>query len=295
MIRKPIIYHGLFATGFFQALYRAEPAFALMLCTTLEYHVLVNLPLLILSVPFHSLFPLAITSVATSLGVCVAAAAQAELPRNKRRFWSRPLVALLFFLQPIWRGWARYQGRLSLRPTPQGAIESLDSLALKDRSQALDQIEYWAEAHMDRLDFVKKILERLEAQGWQIKVDAGWSTFDVEILGSRWAHLQLATVAEAHRGNKWLFRCRLRTSWSLPAKLAIGVMLGFELLVIGFADYPWLWLLLLTLPAFAWFLEQDQRDLQRLVAALVDDVARKNGLIKINRKKSEKKPDDKSP
>ena len=43
-LNKPIIYHGIFATGFFQTLYRAEPASALMFCTTLEYHVLVSLP-----------------------------------------------------------------------------------------------------------------------------------------------------------------------------------------------------------------------------------------------------------
>ena len=69
-----------------------------MLCTSLEYHVLVNLPLLALSVPFRWLLPLALASVAFSLGVCVVAGAQADLPRNKRRFWSRPMVALLFFL-----------------------------------------------------------------------------------------------------------------------------------------------------------------------------------------------------
>ena len=294
MLRQPIIYHGLFATGFFQTLYKSEPAFALMICTTLEYHVLVNLPLLILYVPFHSLLPLAITSVATSLTVCIAAAAQAELPRDKKCFWSRPLVALLFFLQPIWRGWARYQGRLSLRPTPQSAYESLDSLALRDRTQSLNQVEYWAEAHMDRLDFVKKVMARLEAQAWQIKPDAGWSNFDVEIFGSRWARLQLTTVTEPHPGNKLLFRCRLRTAWSLPAMLAIGSMLGFELLVIGFSNMPLLWWLLLSLPLFAWYLEQEQRDLQRLIATLLDEVARQNGLIKIPRRQGKKVDDKKS-
>ena len=92
-----------------------------MVCTTLEYHVLVTLPLWVLSVTFHPLLPLAITSLLISLGVCVAAGAQAALPRKKTRWWSRPLVALLFFLQPIVRGWARYQGRLLVRPTPAGA------------------------------------------------------------------------------------------------------------------------------------------------------------------------------
>jgi O-antigen biosynthesis protein len=284
-VRRPIIYHGLFATGFFQSLYSGEPSMAPMFCTSLEYHVLITLPLVALSVPFRHILPLAITSVLISLGVCVAAAIQAELPRDKRRFWSRPLMALLFFLQPIVRGWARYQGRLSLAPTPRAAVENLASLALEDRPTELDCVEYWANTTIDRLDFVKRILSRLEAQGWEIKSDTGWCDFDMEILGSRWAHLQLTTVAEPHASGKQLLRCRLRTTWSLPAKVALSLMLGFELVVIGFIqqDLWWIWLLLLTVPAFAWYLRRDQRDLQRLISTVLDEIAKISGLIKLHR------------
>jgi len=101
--RSSMIYHGVFGTAAFQSLYTAEPALGLMLCTSLEYHVLLTLPLMVLSVPFGWMLPLAVTSFAISIGVCTAAAFQADLPRGKRRVWSRPLVALLFFLQPIVR------------------------------------------------------------------------------------------------------------------------------------------------------------------------------------------------
>jgi glycosyltransferase involved in cell wall biosynthesis len=282
-IRRPIIYHGLFATGFFQSVYCAEPSTALMFCTSLEYHALVNFPLLALSVPFRAVLPLAITSLMISLGVCVAAAVQAALPRDKRRLWSRPLIALLFFLQPMVRGWARYQGRLSLGPTPKSAVESLDSLALKDRPEALQEVEYWANTAMDRVDFVQRILQRLDQQGWEIKADVGWSNFDMEIFGSRWSHLQLATVAEPHAGGKQLLRCRLRMAWSLSAKVALCAILGFELVVIGFIWHTlWqIWFLLLTVPAFAWYVRHDQHDLQRLISVVLDDIAQKNGMIKL--------------
>ncbi|HZM04547.1 MAG TPA: glycosyltransferase [Candidatus Saccharimonadales bacterium] len=282
-IRRPIIYHGLFATGFFQSVYCADPATGLMFCTSLEYHALVNLPLLALSVPFRDLLPFAVTSIMISLGVCVAAAVQADLPRNKRRVWSRPLVALLFFLQPIVRGWARYQGRLNLAPTPQAALESLESMTMRDRPGELDQVEYWASAAMDRVGFVRHILRRLDEQGWEIKADMGWSDYDVEIFGSRWAHLQITTVAEPYAGGKQLLRCRLRTAWSLASKVALCSMLGFELVVIGFIWYTlWqIWFLLLTVPAFAWYVKRDQRDLQSLISVLLDAIAEKNGLIKL--------------
>jgi glycosyltransferase involved in cell wall biosynthesis len=287
-LRRPMIYHGLFATGFFQGLYQTEPATVLMLCTSLEYHALVNAPLLALSVPFHPLFPFALTSIFFSLGVCIVAAAQADIPRNKRRFWSRPMVALLFFLQPIVRGWARYQGRLSLGPTPKAAVETFQSLALKDRPEALDHVEYWSDTTMDRLDFVRRILLRLEQQGWEVKPDTGWSNFDAEIFGSRWAQLQLSTVAEPHAGGKQLLRCRLRTAWSLSAKVAICSILGFELVVIGFVWHAlWqIWFLLLTVPAFAWYVNRERRDLQRLISVILDDIARKLGIAKLNGKKT---------
>ena len=146
-------------------------------------------------------------------------------------------------------------------------------------------MEYWDESGMDRLEFLRLILRRLDQQGWPSKVDSGWSEFDVEIFGSRWAHLQLATVTEGHGSNRQLLRCRLRTIWSLLANIAFWSMLGFELLVIGFVGsvIPWLWFLLLTLPLFVWFLEQEQRDLQRLIVVLLDEVAKQKQLHKVIR------------
>jgi hypothetical protein len=61
----------------------------------------------------------------------------------------------------------------------------------------------------------------------------------------------------------------------LAGETGILAALGFELLIIGIirSEQPWLWMLLLTMPIFAWFLEQEKRDLQRLIAAFLDDVA----------------------
>ena len=110
--RRPIIYHGVFSSGFFQTLYTGQPDYALMFLTSLEYHVLITLPLLVLGSVFRILIPLGITSFLATLAVWHGGAMQAELPKGNRNFWSRPLVAFLFFLQPIVRGWARYRGNL---------------------------------------------------------------------------------------------------------------------------------------------------------------------------------------
>ena len=133
-----------------------------------------------------------------SVGVCAAAGAQAELPRKKSQWWSRPLIALLFFLQPIVRGWARYRGRLAMRPPRLAAQHSLDSVALRESSQPLGEVDYWSQQRMDRLAFVAALLRRLDEKGWPNRSDVGWSEFDVEVYGSRWSHLQITTVAEDH-------------------------------------------------------------------------------------------------
>ncbi len=282
LIRPPIIYRGLFASAGFQFLYASEPAVNFMATAMLEYHVLVTLPLWVVSVIFHPLLPVAITSLLISLGVCVVAGAQAALPRNKRRWWSRPLVGLLFFLQPIVRGWARYQGRLTQRPTALAARQTLDSVALRDSRQPLREVQYCAKQGLDRLALVVDILRRLDQQGWANKADIGWSDYDVEVYDSRWCKLQLTTVMEEQAKNQHLVRCRLRARWALRARVVFWSLCGFELFICGLfgPTLPWLWLLLLTLPLFVWFLRREQRNLQSMVAVFLDELAKEWHLTK---------------
>jgi hypothetical protein len=283
LLRPPIIYRGLFGSAGFQSLYATEPAITLTLCTTLEFHLLVTLPLWILSGIFHHILPLAITSVLISLTVCAAAASQAALPKFSVRPWSRPLVALLFFLQPIVRGWARYQGRLLPRSAPLAARQTLDSVALRESSLRLDEVDYWSAVPLDRLQYIAEILRRLDLQGWLSKSDIGWSDYDVEIYGSRWNQLQLATVAEDHAQGRHLIRCRLRVRWSLQAKVLFWGLVGFELLLLGLVGtrWPWLWLLLLSLPLLAWFLHRLGRNLQSMIVVFLDQLAKDLNLTRL--------------
>jgi O-antigen biosynthesis protein len=283
LVRSPIVYRGLFASAGYQFLYSTDPALSLMLFTTLEYHVLVTVPLWVLSVMWPPLLPLAMGSLATSLGVCIAAGMQAALPRRKLRWWSRPLVALLFLLQPLVRGWARYHGRLSRQRTPLAAQQTIDSLALRHSKMPLRQVDYWADPAIDRFAFVAAILRRLETQNWPHKADSGWSDYDVEIYGTRWSNLQLTTVAEEHPNRRQLIRCRVEPRWSLQAQVLFWGLCGLELLVLGFfaARFSWLWLLLLTLPALGWLLYCEQRSMQSMIPVLLDELAREWKLQKI--------------
>ena len=282
-LRAPVIYHGLFGSAGFQKMYASSPATTLMLCTTLEYHLFVVLPLFILAGIVHHLLPLAILSLLLPVSVCALAGAQAALPKGKIEWWSRPLVALLFLLQPIVRGLARYQGRLAQRPLKMAAQESLDSLALFHGRQSLREVQYWANKRVERLDYVAAILRRLQERGWPAKSDVGWSDYDVEIAGSRWSRLLLVTVAEDHPQDRQLVRCRLRAAWSFQAKVAFWALLALALAVIGMVgfDHVWPWFILLTLPVFGWFVGRERRKLQSVVTVFLDQLGKELGFVKI--------------
>jgi O-antigen biosynthesis protein len=283
LTRQPMIYHGWFGSGFFQTLYSPAPSFTLMLVTSFEYHVLITLPMIVLAAMFRPLAPTAAGVLLLPIAVCVAAAWQADIPQNKRRVWSRPLVALLFFLQPIVRGWERYKGRLDAPRSRLAARENLESLALAGKDQNFDQLEYWNDRGIDRLDFLNIVLERLDQRGWPNKADSGWNNYDIEIYGSAWSHLQLLTVSEILGHGKQLLRCGLKPVWSLFAKATFWVAVGAQLLVIGLLgqSFWWLALLLLTIPTFVWVIAKEQSDLQRVVSVFLDEIAAELKLKKI--------------
>ncbi len=288
---RAMIYHGRFAGAGYQFVYSTTPSLDLLLCTSLEYHGLVTLPLWVLSTLFPPLWPLAVTSLALSVGVCVAAGIQAPLPKNKTRWWSRPLVSLLFFMQPIVRGWARFQSRLASRPAPLAGEKPMHLIA-EHSGPPSRELAYWAENGLDRLAFVSELLRRLDLQRWPYKADAGWSDFDVEVHDTRWSKLQITTVAEAHSGGKTLLRCRLRKSWSLRATVVFWLLGGLEFVLLSVLDdrQPWVWLALLSLPLFAWLLQCKAKRLQRRIAAVLDDTAADSGLGRLALKSKSAEP-----
>jgi hypothetical protein len=216
------------------------------------------------------------------MGVCVLAAAQADLPRPNRRLYSRPLVALLCFLQPLERGLARYRSQLRFRPALRMRTKSgfEQHLPLKDA----EVLSYWSDGSMDRYGLLRALLGRLEQDKWQVRVDTGWADYDLEILEARWSKLRLTTASECLDQGRLSIRCRLQTQWSLAAKFVFWALLGAEVLVAGLIGptEPWIWMLLLTVPVVGWVLELQQAKLRHALTVLLDDLAREKNLTKLS-------------
>ncbi len=283
MLQRPIIYRGVFGSAPFQTLYASAPATTLMLLTTLEYHILISLPLWVLTVVLPVLLPLALTSLAIPLGVCITAGVQANLSRQNRHWWSRPLVMLLFFLQPIVRGWERHQSRLALRVSAEPERDSLDSVSMRENGDSLHEVSYWAEQRIERVDFVAKILHELDRRAWPNRSDIGWSEFDIEVFGNRWVNVQLTTAAEDHPRGRQMLRCRLRGRWSPQAMAILWLLLALEAIVVGVLG-GWLWVLVsvgLTLPLAAYGLSLQKRKTQSQLVVFLDELAKELKLIKV--------------
>lgn len=278
---RPIIYHGLFGTGFFQSIYTPNPGLTLLVLTSVEYHFLVTLPLLVLGAVVPYVGTLGVASLLLSLSLCVIASVQAELPRSRVRWWSRPLVALLFLLQPVVRGLARHRSHLRGQQTPLSARETLESLSLEWQDGGHDVLRYWSDGRMDRTQFLKRVLERLDERAWPNKPDGGWSRYDIEIYGSRWARLRLVTAVECLTNGTQVMRCRVDGTWSFLARAAVSSLAGLLLLVIGFLGGGWWWALMLVLPLIAWWIQSAKRHLTRLIVSFLDERAKEFGWVKL--------------
>ena len=282
LLRRAIIYHGVFGSGFFQRLYTPESALPLIFCTSLAYHLLITIPLLVLACNVPMFWPLAAVGAGIPLAICVLAAVQAKIPTAKRRIWSRPLVGLLFFLQPIVRGWSRFKWRWNLR----SHRPAIQIPAAARATKAVAPVEtYWSEGKVERYEFLRAVQSQLERVGWAFKSDTGWTSSDLEILTDNWSRLKLITVSEdLHQGKK-NFRCRIKGGWSLPARIMFLLAAAVVGIVIASfaAATPWIWLTLIALPLMGWFFEENCREYELALCGLLDEAAAEKELIKLNR------------
>jgi glycosyltransferase involved in cell wall biosynthesis len=283
---SPTVYHGLFGEGMFQSIYATAMDWQLARFTSLERHLLVTLPLLLLAHVFGS--PLLAVAggvcVLAWLGVGVYAGVMSDVPQDRERWWSRPLIGALYLLQPIVRGWARYSERFIWDQTPLSSRETLDTLALRSSKRKFDQAAYWSEEVTSRATFLEALLDRLRAGRWLAHPDAGWGNTDLEIMGSRWCQLQLTTASEWHRGGKVLVRCRIDAEWSFLAKVTLAFTVLAAVIVAGMPP-AWWWSLFFALPfgVIAW-VHQRKRALRRIFSVILDQVAKDQGLKRIRAK-----------
>jgi hypothetical protein len=291
---RPVIHFGPFASGLFQTIYSPPQVWWPLLATSLEWWIAMALllGLALVAEPkvwlFHSWTvwnelgnPLVFTPVSmalVSLAVAYLVAGQASPPVHQRRWWSRLLIAAMHLLQPVARGWARYQARFRTRHLSEAVYEN--ARRWRARVGGLlrrRRLELWSEDGVGRDRLLERLVAFARAQGANLKVDSGWEPHDVTFRGNRWWSLEITTVTEEHGGGKRLTRVRTRR---LPA-VATWVVLG---LTAYLGVFVWLWepdweaFMLAPLAALAWFMGSSFLRLQRVAVASVLSVAEALGM-----------------
>lgn len=281
---QPAIYHGIFAMAPFQTLYTAPTSLFLPLLTSLEFHLFIALPLLLLALFFPVLWPFVAAAFALPPALALFVASRTPLPKNRRRFWSRPALALLLYLQPLVRAAARHSQRLSgasrTVPTPTAALETEARI---HQGPPAREPAYWSPSGLSRRDWITSLLAALEQDGWTCRADTGWNSYDLEVSGPRWARLEILTVSEPAPQGAMTLRARLQPRWTLAAHLAfwttfIALLTLLGLLDLGLHALP---VPLALLAALAWFLHRQSRRLQCRIHVLLDTLARQHHLTPI--------------
>lgn len=245
----PIVHHGVFGAGQFQAIYGATQIWWPLVVLSLEWWVLglamlglapiVNPAAMLarsgilggfaLSPADNPLFLLPALMLAATGVVAFLVAGQAQPPARQRRFWSRFLIAAMHVAQPVVRGWARYRTRFETIRIPE-AIHTLRRAWKKRAGHLLGhpQLDLWSEERVSRDKLLESLLRLTAQRRWFVHVDPGWESHDVRFYGDRWCQTDLVSVTEDHGGGRRLTRVRLLTRATFFQKvlwLALGYIL----------------------------------------------------------------------
>lgn len=279
------IYRGAYGEGMFQTVYSKGMNWSWAAYTSLEHQVFFTLPLFLAAWVwgYPALWILAWVAVVLWFGIGAYAGFQSEIPVARCRWWSRPLVTILYLLQPIRRSWARYSERFNWRQSPLKKRETLDTLSLKRANDDFAMASYWSEEPKPRSVFLESLLRRLRDDEWMAHADAGWGDCDIELQGSRWCRLQVTTVSEWHKGGKVMLRCRIGARWSLLSKILMFFAVVAAVLVAGMPiELAWRWCFLMTLPvALVLWVNYRKQTLRRIFAVILDQVAVADGWKKV--------------
>ncbi|HEY1629247.1 MAG TPA: glycosyltransferase, partial [Tepidisphaeraceae bacterium] len=272
-IGRDVIYHGVFGSGLFQTIYRKQASLIAAMLMSVEWHLL-SAFVVILGLTFTPLLWIAVMMFAVPVILAATAAAQSEMPRH-RHWLSRPLIGYLHFRQPIARGWARYQVRLMAKVLQREAKREAPPRPLPMEPDKKRVLRYWNTYH-DRVVLLQKIKEDVAAAGWRMRIDSGWSEWDMEIYGSRYVKVRLTTMSEHHDGRGMLTRVRIEL---LPSTFYSVLM--FASLVMTGLLFVYVWPFsrpAILIPLLLWTMYLANKSLVAdPVLSLIDEAAEKVG------------------
>jgi GT2 family glycosyltransferase len=208
-LRRAIIYSGTYATGLFQCIYQPTPAHWAMLPTTLEWHLVTALFVLVgLGWPWS--FAVAGIMLAISVLVTAGQTAQARLERRHDGLRSRLVVFMLSYAQPLVRSWHRYRTRL-FTAQPPGLTAGSEAVAAGNMPlTGRRTLALWTEHGHDRVQLLDEANRQLSTSRWGNRIGTGWTTWDLEIDCYPGTVVRVTTAQENYGGLKRVIRIQFR-------------------------------------------------------------------------------------
>lgn len=148
-----------------------------------------------------------------------------------------------------------------------------------DRSVLRYWFHYEKDKWADRMTLLDQICHEAQPLGWRMRVDSGWSPWDLELYLSRYVTVRILTASEQHAKGV-LTRVKVNILMSTLTKLLV---LGSSLLMVLLLAYVWPFsrpAVLLPFLLVALYLLNNAR-VTGPVMALIDRAASKNGLVPV--------------
>jgi GT2 family glycosyltransferase len=213
------IYHGQFGDGLFQTIYRHNQYGPWWVIMSLEWH-LSALFVLLLATLFWPLAGISLIMWSMTAALAVRSARRAPLERNSH-FWCRPLVAYLYVMQPIWRGWNRLTHFLRRKRSPD--LEDVKHEGeVKHISSTVRDLYWQTKNGKGRQELLINLVENASGCKWAGDFDNAWADWDVKLVGDRWHDLTLVTATEEQGWPRRFTRVRCRTKATLFQRAFIG-------------------------------------------------------------------------
>lgn len=284
--QKILVYHGRFASAPFQPKSFKGPGWELtnLLCTV-EYLVLLVVPMTIVGLWFHGVLVLAAITAILPLISAVYYALIARVPEGKDYWWVRSLIALMHLLGPFVRNVARHKPKFQLCLNC-NLRDSWKAISLR-KTRLPSTLAYWVEGlDVDRMSFLQQVLSELEKLGCPYRLDSGWEDFDLELLANTWVGVRLQTACELYPEKRRLIRCRLWTIWTPTTKLCFVGLIALGLALLRLQASSVGWLAILMGGALCLWVLRLSRKAKSEVIVLLDELAEGLGLVKLNTKKA---------
>jgi hypothetical protein len=229
--RRPIVYGGVFGRGLFQTLYQPPSSFLSHLPLTFEWNALGSI-LLLWALARGGWATLGALPLLLTWTLCVAAAWRARVDARAEGFHGRLLIAVLTYVGPLlrclerYRWWAR--GLSVAEPAP--ADRTASAVPVSWRARAFS-VAFWNENGQEKEIILHGLRDAMVARRTFVRLDQGWSDWDLEVHGGLWSRGRVTVCTENHGGNRRVLRVRCVLRSSLFTRL--GGLAGLAVAVVG--------------------------------------------------------------